>query len=241
MDKDIKYCEADEITVTKGIQPNLYPFVNYVRKYSGFGRRAPDGELSQLIVSDIRLARDMIMEEAMLRSDIASILHIFSHQAITIMVKGAPFEVDPEVLKRNLRMGAYDINILDNLPEGTEINWGQRELPSAEMFQRLHDFQGEILRKYPLIAAALPLASSGRSKDITATLARRRYDTVIENTQNAFATILEMGLEICNTLPDWKPAKLNKSDLKADYKIAIDLKAPDPVEDDRKSSQGEKL
>ncbi|KKN25862.1 hypothetical protein LCGC14_0880490 [marine sediment metagenome] len=241
IDKDIKYCEADGITVTDGIQPNIYPFVNYVRKYSGFGRRDPFGELSELIVSDVRLARDMIMEEAMLRSDIASILHIFAHQTITIIVKGATLEVTPEQLRKNLKMGAYDVNILDNLPEGTDINWGQRDLPSAEMFQRLHDLHGEILRKYPLIAAALPLAASGRSKDITSTLARRRYDTVIENTQNAFATILEMGLEICNTIPDWKPAGLNKDDLKANYRIAIDLKAPDPIEEDRLSAQGEKL
>ncbi len=240
-DKDIKYCEANGVTVTNGVQPNIYHFVPYVRKYSGFGRRSPDGELSELIVSDIRLARDMIMEEAMLRSDIASILHIFAHQAITIMVKGAEFDILPEVLQRNLKMGAYDINVLDNLPEGTEINWGHRELPSGEMFARLHALQSEILRKYPLIAAALPLAASGRSKDITATLARRRYDTVIENTQNAFATILEMGLDICNTIPDWKPAKLNKGDLETDYRVSIDLKAADPVEDDRKSSQGEKL
>jgi len=212
IDRDIRYCEANGIAVTDGIEENIYPFVPYVRKYSGFGRRSPDGELAELICGDIRFAKDLIMEEAMLRSDIASILHIFAHQPILIKVYGQK-----------------------------EVELMERVLPSGEMFQRLHDLQGEILRKYPLIGAALPFPVSGRSKDITASLSRRRYDTVIENTQNAKATILEMGLEICNTIPDWKPAKLNKGDLDVDYKISIDLKAADPVEEDRKSSQGEKL
>ena len=53
--------------------------------------------------------------------------------------------------------------------------------------------------------------------------------------------MLEKSLQICNTIPDWKPYKLNKGDLDTDYQIRVDLKAPDPVESDRLSTLGERL
>ena len=241
VDKTSRYCEAGEIPITDGIEDNLYGVTNYIRRNAELGQSTPDGELANTIVSDIRFARDLIMEEAMLRSDIASILHIFAHQPLLVQVFGEEFAVPLSKLKDSLAFGAYDVNVIDNLPVGAKIDFMPRELPSAEMFQRLHDLQAEILRKYPLISAAFPMMASGRSKDISATIARRRYDMVVASTETAAASALKTGLDICNTIPDWKPAGLNKGDLNADYRITIDLKAPDPVESDRLSMQGEKL
>ena len=70
-DKNTKYFEADgEVLIhTK----NPYKFTPFIRKYSGFGRRSPDGELANLIVSDLRFSRDLIMQECITRSNILSI------------------------------------------------------------------------------------------------------------------------------------------------------------------------
>ena len=234
-DKDTMYFEADEETVLH--KPNPYNFVPFVRKYSGFGRRSPSGELADLIVSDIRLSRDLIKQECITRSNIASIEHIFAHRPKTLITQG---EISDKQLAE-LQWGAYDLNVLTGVTPDTKFI--EEEYPSVppEMYQNLANIKAEIAQRNPLIMSGFPFGSSGRQQDLSSMAAMRRYDSIIENTENAFATAFEMALKICKVIPTLKPDGLNKGDLDAKYKCQVKLKAEDPIEQDRLATLGSRL
>ncbi len=242
-DKDTRYFEADGIPVLKGgIQPNPYGFVPFVRKYSGFGKRSPDGSLSDLIVSDIRRSRDLIREECSIRSDISSILHIFAHKPVTIRTPSGE-EINADEIRKNFDMGSYSLNLLQ-LPEGSEIYWGEEQnamMPSAEVFQYLRDVQGQIRERHPFMSAGFPMGASGRQQDMSEMSGMRRYDSVVESTEDEFSTAFEMGVKILDKIPGLRPDLLVKEDLKIDYQCEVKLRAEDPIESDRKATLGSRL
>jgi len=241
-DKDVRYFEANGVAMLKGgVQPNPYGFVPFVRKYSGFGKRSPQGRLQDLIVSDIRRSRDLIKQECAIRSDIASIMHMFAHKPITIVIPDTA-TINEEALK-NLDFGEYALNILP-LPESTitKVDYGLNTiLPSPEAFQHLRDIRSDIQQRHPFIMSGFPLGTSGRQQDISQMAAMRRFDTIVENTEDEFATAFEMGMKICNKIPSLRPDSLRKVDLTIDYKCEVKLKAEDPIEQDRLATLGSRL
>ncbi len=238
-DKDVRYFECQGKPVLQdGVQPNRYGFVPFVRKYSGFGKRSPDGNLSEMIVSDIKMSRELIKAYTTAMSDIGSIQHIFAHQPVTIILPTGE-EVSKDQL-REMDLGSYGVNIL-NLPDPHEIKWGEVKPPTAEMYQHMADLRGEIQQRHPFIMAGFPMGSSGRQQDIMQSGAMRRYDSILESTQDEFATAFEMGLKICDKIPTLKPAGLDKNDLSLDFKCVVRLKADDPIETDRLATLGSRL
>jgi len=239
-DSDVRYFEADAEPVLKGgIQPNPYGFVPFVRRYSGFGRRSPDGNLKDLIVSDIRFYRDLIKQECIKQSNIYSIEDLFAHRPRTIVTPG---KID-EKQAQNLQFGSYDLNILQNVAPGTDFLKEDYPAVPAEMYASLASIRAEIAQRCPFVMAGFPLGSSGRQQDIAASAAMRRYDTVVENTESAWAQAFEMALKICNpkVIPKLKPESLNKRDLDTTFRITVTLKAKDPVEADRLATLGSRL
>lgn len=235
-DKDYKYFEADGEAVTKGIEPNLYGFVPFVRKFSGFGKRSPDGNLKHLIVSDIRFTRHLIYQECSLRSDIDSISHLFAHRTRNFV---APEGVDPETLKGKASYGAYDENIW---PYGTTLMRDIEPTVPPEILQRHRDVVAEIAQRCPFIMAGFPTGSSGRQDDAAFIKALRRYDTVIENTQNEWATAIWMALKMGDgRVPTLRPKGLEKADVEGDFRCYVKLRAPDPVEEDRLITLGDRM
>ena len=239
-DKNVRYFEADgEAVLEGGVQENVYGFTPFIRKYSGFGKRSPEGKLEDLIVSDIRRSRDLIKEECAIRSDIASIMHIFAHKPITIEIPGTG-EVSEAEIKNNFDMGAYSINIL-HLPEGSKIHYGDTILPSAEAYQHLRDIRAEINQRYPFIMAGFPIGQSGRQQDMASTSAFRRYETIVENLELQFSTAIEMALKMCFKIPGLKPEGLQKSDADIKLRCSLKLRAEDPLERDRLVTLGDRL
>ena len=239
-DKDIRYFEADGEPVLKGgIQPNDYGFTPFVHKYSGFGKESPDGDLSSLAVSDIRMARDLIREVYILGSDIASILHLFAHKPVTIVLPSGE-EVDENSLRKNLDLGSYSLNLL-YLPEGSEIHWGDTISPDAEMFRYYQEKKAELFQRFPFINAGFPFGSSGRQQDLSMTSGMKRYESVIENTQDQTSTAIEMALAITKKIPKLLPEGISRGDLDIDYRCQVLLRADDPVEADRKATLGSRL
>ncbi len=234
-DREIKYCEASGITVTDGIQPNLYKRNPYVRRYSGFGRRSPDGELSNLIVSDLRFQRDLIKEECLVRSNMNSVEDLFAHRGKTVI---SPGKLDKKAFE-TAQWGAYTLKLFENVPEGTKIENDDVPNVPPEMLMHHANVITELQQRNPLIN--IPGGTSGRQDEKIFARGMSRHATVVENTQNATAVAIEFGLNICNTLPDWKPSKLNKGDLDATFQIRIDLKAEDPIEEDRLITLGDRL
>ena len=239
-DKDVKYFEADTNPVLTGeIQENLYGFPPFIRKYSGFGKRSPDGDLSKLIVSDIRYARDLIHAECVNWSNINSIEWLFAHRGETIF---SADELGDKAIEELKEKGAYQVRVVDGIKDISQVKVEKDELAPVppQMYQHRQDIWANIFRRNPYVTAGWPSGSSGRQDDLAYMAARKRYDTIIENTQNAFGTAVEKVFEICNKkgLKALKPDDINKSDLEAKFKCQVKLKADDPVEQDRLSLSG---
>ncbi len=246
-DNEIHYAEIgiiqadkaiDGIPVYGGIQPNIYKRVPFVHKYSGFGIRAPDGQLSKLIVSGLKMARDLLREECAIRSDIASIMHLYAQPGID-MIRKQDTDLNADDLRENYDLGPGQVNIL---PPGVTPTPRTVMLPSAEAFQYHRDIITRLEMMNPFIVAGFPFGSSGRQDDRAMMTAMHRFDTVIENTENAFATALEIGFEIARIVPTlWGAIGLLGKDKDATIEIDVKLRASDLAEKDRLATLGERL
>lgn len=238
-DKNERYFEADgERILTEEQVKNAYGFVPFVRKYSGFGRRSPLGELADLIVSDLRWNRDLIKELCIMASDISSRMHLSAHKAKTFITPG---EVDEEDIRENMSFGAYDLNILQNVPEGSKFADADIETVSPQEFQHYFNTWNMLTQRNPFLIAGSPFGTSGRQQDMTQTSAFRRYDAPLENTELEFSTAIEMGLKMCQRIPGLRPEGLSEKDLEAKFHCYLSLAAKDPIEEDRKITLGERL
>ncbi len=238
-DRENRYFEADgESVLEGGIHPNLYGFPPFIRKYSGFGKRSPDGELANLIVSDIRQNRDMIRNECAVGSDIVSIIHLFSHVPKNIILPMGVTISQDQI--DELKFGAYALNVL-NLPETAKYENEKPPMPTPEMFAFWADISSRIKQRNPFLTAGFPSGGSGRQQDITGMAAMRRYDTVLENTEHAWAVAFEKALGICKKIPGLYPEGLLKHDLDKPFKCVVKLKSEDALESDRRATLGDRL
>lgn len=233
-DKETHFIEIDGETIVH--RPNPYGFVPFVRKFAGFGSKQESGDLSSLIMTDIRFSRDLIHEECVLRSNIASIHNLFAHRPRLIT---SPDVINEKDLRENLSFGAYDLNILAPFPLGAEIKQDDFEPPTLEMEQHLRDIKMEINQRCPFIMSGWPMGETGRQQQLAAMSAKKRYYTVVENTEQEFAVAMEMAFAICRKIPTLdKLPELNKNDLKTIFTCEIRLKAKDPIEEDRLHTLG---
>jgi len=234
-DKNIRYFEADGEPVLKGgIQKNIYGEIPFIRKYSGFGRRSPDGDQSSLIVSDIRYSKDLLREECAMRSNIASQFNLFSHKSVVIHSPGQLPKI--EEINEQVSLGAYDLSKMDNEPPGTTWEWIKIE-PSAEMSAHHQSIIAQLNQRHPFIMAGFPMGTSGRQQDMTQVEAMRRYDSTVENTENTFATAIEMAFRQMNAV-GIIPDGLTKQDMKTQFKCEVKLKAVEAIEMDRQQTLG---
>ena len=226
--KDYRCFIADDEVVLEGENP--YGFNPHIRKFSGFGRRSPDGELADLIVSDLRFSRDLIKEHCIIESDIAYRSHLAAHRPLIVTSEG---EIDEKQLQ-NVSLGAYDISALGNLPPNTVL---QTEInippPTQAEYQYASMKWSELVQRNPFLMSGFPQGSSGRQQDMSTTAAGKRYDAPIENTQLGVATAIEMALAICAKIPDLLPEGLSREDIERKYSCEVKLRADDPIERDR--------
>ena len=234
-DKDTMYYAADDEVLVHTRNP--YGFVPFVRKYSGFGRRAPDGKLDSLIVSDIRFSRDLLREECIQHSNIRSVEDLFAHRPKLLMSEG---NITRDMVK-DLRFGTYDLPVLSNMPPNTKfINDAEPSVP-MELLQSYSNTMSKLMQRNPFLAAGSPYAPSAREGDRSFTAAMRRYDSIVENTESEWATAISMGLRICKVMPTLKPDGLTEADLDTTFKVTVKLRAKDPIEEDRLITLGERL
>ena len=237
LDKDTVYWEADGEQVK--YTPNPYGIVPAVRKYSGFGRRSPDGELSSLIVSDIHYSRGMIEEVCCGLSDISSVIHMSAHKGKTILAAG---KINEEQI-RKLEFGEYIINVLSELGDLSQfkIDDINIEQPSAEAVMHVNNMMANLTRKHPFILAGFPFGASGRQQGMSETAGMKRYDTVIENTELEWGTAFELEFRVMRSIPTMLPEGLHKEDLDTVFRCTVKLKAKDPIEEDRLITLGDRL
>ena len=239
-DKNIKYFSADGEVVY--FDENIYKFVPFIRKFSGFGRRSPDGKLTSLIMGDLRMSRGLIKENCIMASDISSRHHLGAHVPKTVILAG---EVNEDNLRENLSFGTYDLNIIQNVgsPIENNIKIGDIEIkpPSDGEYQYLSSIESKITQRNPFMLAGFPYGSSGRQQDLSSMAAMRRYDTVIENTELEFGIAVEKAFLMCRNVPGLKPDGISKSDLEKTFRCTVKLRADDPLDQDRKATLGDRL
>jgi len=246
-----RYFEADGEPVLKGnIQENILGFIPYVHAYSGFGDSSPEGKPESLVVGRLRKVKDLLIQECAINSDIDSTIHKFAKPRVDVIApEGA--EGLAEELKKEYDMGAGAMNVL---PFGSELKEGERILPTQEAFQHFYNIRQRIAVEAPPIMSGLPSGSSGRQEDIVGYHFIRRFDSVVEATEIAFAKALDMGRDMLKIVPGWLPItqwvelpdgsaskNITESDLDAVVDTRIILKAADPIEDDRKLMAGRAL
>lgn len=234
-DKNTMYFEAEGETIVHTNNP--YKFTPFVRKYSGFGRRSPEGELADLIVSDIRFSRDLIRQECVTRSNNISVEQIYAHAPKDIMQDGLHEAITKKDLAE-IGWGEYGLNVL---PPGASFAKNSSPSVTPEMYQNHIKIISELMQRHPFIAAGSPYAPSAREGDRSFTAAMRRYDSLVENTENEWATVIAMGLVVCKEIPTLRPDGLTKEDLDAIFKVTVKLRAKDPIEEDRLITLGDRL
>jgi len=235
-DKDVRYFSANDVPVLKGeVQPNPYGFVPFVRKYSGFGRRAANGDMSSLIVSDIRYSKGLILEECITRSNIASVETIYAHKPQDVVV---PEGTNTKQIQDNYTRGAYGLNIFEQPRDSNvPITFHDNDIkPDAETYRHHAQILSELAMRHPFIIPP-SMGVSGIQDDKSEIIKMRRYDSVVENTENMFAVAIEMSLKICKKM-GILPEGLQDGDLDTIVKCNVKLRAVEAIEKDRAVTLG---
>jgi len=142
-------------------------------------------------------------------------------------------------LIKEYKVGTAMANII---PWGVEVRNADRVEITNDLFQYLYSVRQEIEREAPFIMSGLPMGTSGRHQDEAMVSAMRKYETVVENTENSFSLALGMALRIIdNPAIGVYPEELRKGDLRDNYDLIVKLKAGDPIEQDRKATLGSRL
>ncbi len=234
-DKDDQYFEADGEVVFQNKNP--YGFVPWVHSLSGFGKTSSEGEPAEMIVGRLRKVRDTLVRECAITSSIDAQIYLM----------GQPqhdFETDPgvEVTPEQIESYTVGLGVVNVLPPGVKRVKADTPQPTAEMFQHLYNTRSELEREDPSVMSGSPVGTSGRQQEGAAASAMRRYDTIVENVENQFATIFSMGLRIMDKIPAFPlPNGVNKNDIDKNYEVSVKLKAADPLDDDRKATLGSRL
>lgn len=236
-DKDTCYFEADDMGVYAG--RNLYGIVPFVHKLSGFGKSSPEGKMEDLIVGRLRKVRDLLQRECAIISDIDSTFHLFANRSIDVQPVDDQHEV-PDGFAEKYEMGP---GLVHEIPHGLTVTRSVEVLPEPEVFQYVYRISQELEEEDPLVMAGTAVGSTGRQQGMTMASALRRYDTIVENTEYAFATAISIGLQMCDRIPTLCPDEfgMSKEDINKSYAVDVALKAEDPIESDRKATLGSRL
>lgn len=235
-DKREFYADEELVLETE----NVYGFVPFIHKLSGFGSLSPDGKLEDLIVGRLRYSRERLERECAIVSSIDWVIHNFANRSFDAMITQPNVDEGVfETLEENYKVGT---GLMHKIPYGVEVKSAVSELPEPQIFAYLAAVKNEIDKEDPLVMAGIPIGESGRQQDMTQIAALRRYDTVVENTEYAFGQALGMALKICEIVPGLYPSEdIPKEAIDGNYQVTVKLKAADPLENDRKATLGSRM
>jgi hypothetical protein len=149
----------------------------------------------------------------------------------------------------------YDLNVGSKnlIPYGVAVNEHLGSEPGGAIFNHLYSIRSYIEKSMPAVMQGVGTGSSGRQEDIYSKHALAQYETIVNNTANAFAKAFEVGLHICeklNLFPisvrGWKldngvkvreTTQVKQEEID-DYECEVRLKASDPIEDKAQALQG---
>lgn len=231
---DQRYFEADGQPLVDDKNP--YGIVPFVHRLSGFGTEDYQGRMEKLIVGRLKFSRDTLRRECAIISSFDYTIHTLANRSFDVQASHGA-EV-PSDFWENYKIG---VGIGHEIPPDLTITRAADAGPDQQMFQYLGTINQQLQLEDPLALAGAPVGSSGRQQDLTKQSALRRYASIIENTETAFATAMGMGLKICDVIPKQLPSELHTDDLNKNYDVKIILRSEDPLENDRKVKMGSDL
>lgn len=251
-DKDTRYFEAanealladinGNLSNGDGQQENIYGLVPFEHFYSGFGSATLDGDPADLEVGRLRFVRDLLAEQCAIRSVLNTIIHKYAHKPQDLIydpLLGAAPSGDIQE-KYSREMNAFNVIGIPGYPSSATFKAGEDELPDQQLFQHLYNIEKQINEEDPLGTIGQAIGTSGRQQDMASQATLRRYDTIVENTAQGFATAFAQGLQMVEKLKLY-PSGIKEGDIGKYYEGQIELKAEDQVSTERLALQGERL
>ncbi len=233
-----RYFEADDEPVLKGkVQENIYGLVPFIHKNAGFGKLfTPDGKMEDVIVGRLRRERDLLQRECAITSDVDFVIHTFANRSVDVQPMDDNHKIPPDFRDK------YEIGtgLVHELPPGITVTRAEEMLPEDQLFNYLYTLKADVGRITPQALTGTPAGATGRLQDMAYTTAMKRYEGIVKNTEYAFATAFGMALEIIEKL-DIEVDGLNSGDINKYYDVTVQLKPDDPLEEDRKSTLGDRL
>ncbi len=243
-DKESRYMEAGGTKETAGypllkdgIQENIYKVVPFVHIYSGFGHESFDKDPASLAVGRIRKIKDLYKEECTIRTDLSMIVHKLA-MPFYLLLNRSGQALSPDALA-NFSMEAGTVSIL-TIPPGTEFDAVKGLLPDQAVFNYYAMIRSDISAEDAPILHGFPTGSSGRQDDIALRSGMKLYESVINNTAQGWATVLDMGMKMTD-LPTMRPPNLKDGDINQYCDTRVELRAKDPLEQDRLRALGSRL
>ena len=234
-DGDKRYFEADGQIVLE--TDNIYGENPFIHKTAGWGTASPDGLPEEIVISRLRRYRDLLKRECNMTTDIDGQFHMFANKSIWVQPKTKQDKIPPD-FRKDFRMGSGWLN---ELPAGLEWGFMESGEPSAQALNYLYALKGELGRKTPGVMSGDALGGSGRLQDIAYSIAFKKYEQQVKNTQYAFEVAFGMALRMCEKIPKLRPDDIKDGDINKDYSIQVLLKPDDPLENERLSSRGSRM
>jgi len=212
-----------------------------VHKLSGFGTSSPEAKPEEMIMGRLRKVRHLLERQCALVSDIDSVIHLFANESIDFKITDKTIDAPAggwDAWAKDYEIG---IGLAHVIPYGIDVVRAEKIQPDQAVFQYYGAVNAELDREDPLVMAGIPMGEGGRQQQMVATDAIKRYETVSENTEYAFAVAMGMGLRLMDTLPNLRPDGIHEGDINGNYRCRVELKASDPIEADRKAMLGSRL
>lgn len=232
-DKDDRYFEADGQTVLQTKNP--YKVTPFIHKVSGFGKSSNEGKPEDLVVGRIRKYKDLLQRDASNTSDIDSAFHLFAFSPLII----TPPEGGDIPTDFNEKFKWEAGNTIEN-PNRLDISRAVDQMPNPAIFQWYYTIQGQLGRKTPSVLSGAPQGDTGRLQDISYSTAMRKWEGIVSACEDQWATAFSMALKMCDDIPNLMPDEISSKDLNKNYVVEIELRADDPLENDRKAVDGDR-
>src|SRR3990167_3899279 len=230
--KDKWLCEADGEIVRD--QPNIYGVPPFIHKYSGWGTDSADGAPEDKAVGRLRKYRDLLKRECAITSDVDSQYHLYANKNLWAQPVDDLHKI-PENFRQVFTLAAGHVN---EVPFGINFGFLETNVPDREALNYLLTIKSELGRKIPGTMAGDVLGGSGRLQDIGYGIALKKFEHQMENTRYAFETAFAMALCYLERIPKLKPDEIHEDDINGDYRLILDLKGDDPLENERLSTRG---
>jgi len=244
-----RYFEADGEALGKGLHQNIQGFTPFVHFYSGWGKRAADGDPASLAVGKLRKIRHVLQEECEVTSQIDSIIGIYANPIykITQIDRSAPALGEKELKETIIGPGSILVE-----PFGWKGEIYTPDVPTAALFAHLGQIQAKLATENPPILSGVPSGAdaSGRRTDVEFEHIQKFLQRLINNMERAIAALLGRGLQIIDTQPEALPITvrgivshqgkksvkeetITKEDIDGYYDCIVELNPEEAVEDDR--------